>query len=409
MTTLNNADGMDKTADLSPQESLSLADSYFVDEDYELAVDAYAAALALLDSNGDGAIMIRALSHRSGAFYQLKRFHEARDDAQAAVSCHPCPGLRPGEMELLYKRLGLACLELKEYKEAKQAVEQALQLATLNKRDTAKYQTYIQQCNDKLNDTSVAASSKPSASDTTTRAASGNPPTAVLSPAQRRPTMPKYQYYQNDKFMTIAILEPGVHENDLQVAFGPKKLTVALRKGGVNFTIVRGTLYERVDIDHCKVKVMTEKVLVKLRKVESHEWPELFGLAGEDDEEEATKQAPLEDSTQEVPTVDSSKTRPYSSHRDWDAIERNLEMQEKQEMPEGEEAMTKLFQEIYAKADEDTKRAMIKSYQTSGGTVLSTNWNEVANTDYEANRTAPKGMEWKNWEGDKLKQKESDE
>jgi suppressor of G2 allele of SKP1 len=84
-------------------------------------------------------------------------------------------------------------------------------------------------------------------------------------------------------------------------------------------------------------------------------------------------------------------------------------MQEKQEMPEGEEAMTKLFQEIYAKADEDTKRAMIKSYQTSGGTVLSTNWNEVANTDYEANRTAPKGMEWKNWEGDKLKQKESDE
>ena len=26
---------------------------------------------------------------------------------------------------------------------------------------------------------------------------------------------------------------------------------------------------------------------------------------------------------------------------------------------------------------------MVKSYQTSGGTVLSTNWNEVKNHDYE--------------------------
>ena len=85
---------MDTTADLSPQESLSLADSYFVDEDYELAVDAYAAALALLASNDDdGAIMIRALSHRSAAFYQLKRFQEARDDAQAAVSCPSLSGI----------------------------------------------------------------------------------------------------------------------------------------------------------------------------------------------------------------------------------------------------------------------------------------------------------------------------
>jgi suppressor of G2 allele of SKP1 len=45
---------------------------------------------------------------------------------------------------------------------------------------------------------------------------------------------------------------------------------------------------------------------------------------------------------------------------------------------------------------------MIKSYQTSGGTVLSTNWSEVKQADYEKNRTAPKGMEWKTWEGKKL-------
>lgn len=48
---------------------------------------------------------------------------------------------------------------------------------------------------------------------------------------------------------------------------------------------------------------------------------------------------------------------------------------------------------------------MVKSMQTSGGTVLSTNWDEVKESDYENERVAPKGMEWKNYEGEKLKTK----
>ena len=40
----------------------------------------------------------------------------------------------------------------------------------------------------------------------------------------------------------------------------------------------------------------------------------------------------------------------------------------------------------------------------SGGTVLSTNWGEVSKKDYEKERQAPKGMEWRNWEGNKVPQ-----
>ena len=55
-----------------------------------------------------------------------------------------------------------------------------------------------------------------------------------------------------------------------------------------------------------------------------------------------------------------------------------------------------MFQKIYADASDDVKKAMNKSFQESGGTVLSTNWNEIgaAKTDVKP----PDGMEWKKWD-----------
>ena len=218
---------------------------------------------------------------------------------------------------------------------------------------------------------------------------------------------PKYQYYQDSVWMKIQIIESKLSAETCFVSITEDSLSVSVLKNGTTYTVIHGDLYDKILVDRCRTLYKEDKVLIKLKKAEESEWhsllddkkkkkslPKIEVTGGEENREEATKP--------------KSMPRPYASEKDWDAIDRDLKQQEENEKPEGEEALNALFKQIYANANEDTRRAMVKSMQTSGGTVLSTNWNEVKQADYEKERVAPKGMEWKNYEGDKLKMKEDD-
>jgi len=81
--------------------------------------------------------------------------------------------------------------------------------------------------------------------------------------------------------------------------------------------------------------------------------------------------------------------------KDWTDVEKEINKQLNAEPDE--EGINSLFKQIYSRGDEETRRAMIKSFQTSGGTVLSTNWGEVKEKDYEGKDRPepPKDQEWK--------------
>ena len=51
----------------------------------------------------------------------------------------------------------------------------------------------------------------------------------------------------------------------------------------------------------------------------------------------------------------------------WDKVALDVKKEEEEDTPEGAGALQHLFKGIYKNADADTRRAMIKSYQTSGG------------------------------------------
>lgn len=84
--------------------------------------------------------------------------------------------------------------------------------------------------------------------------------------------------------------------------------------------------------------------------------------------------------------------------KNWDKIVRDLEDEDEDDKkkPEGDEAVNKLFQQIYSNANPETRRAMMKSFQESNGTCLSTNWAEVSKGKVEV--TPPQGMESKKYE-----------
>ena len=77
--------------------------------------------------------------------------------------------------------------------------------------------------------------------------------------------------------------------------------------------------------------------------------------------------------------------------KDWDKIIREFEEEDKK----NEGSADDLFRQIYEKGSDEVRRAMVKSYTESAGTVLSTNWNEVSKEQTPIR--PPEGCSFQKW------------
>jgi suppressor of G2 allele of SKP1 len=101
---------------------------------------------------------------------------------------------------------------------------------------------------------------------------------------------------------------------------------------------------------------------------------------------------------QPTPAVEEAR----KAKKNWEGITTDILKSEKEttidEDPNvgGDSTLNSFFQKIFADSDDDTKRAMMKSFQESGGTTLSTNWDDVRKGRVPVK--PPSGSEEKKWD-----------
>ena len=220
---------------------------------------------------------------------------------------------------------------------------------------------------------------------------------AQAQPAKAR-INPKFDWYQNAQFVFISFKIEGGDKNlakNSKVKFEKDSVTIESEEQTIDLK-----LSNQIDTENSVKNAFEKKMELKLKKVqEGVNWislePTKAGSA-------VTQAAAV--AVQQPSPADPQKVRPYASNKNWDQIDREIQKDLDSEKPEGDSALNGLFKQIYERADPDTRRAMMKSYQTSGGTVLSTNWNEVAEKDYEGKDrpSAPDGQMWAD-EAEKIK------
>eukprot|EP00916_Digyalum_oweni_P006755 GHVL01011561.1.p1 GENE.GHVL01011561.1~~GHVL01011561.1.p1 ORF type:complete len:294 (-),score=68.21 GHVL01011561.1:286-1167(-) len=189
---------------------------------------------------------------------------------------------------------------------------------------------------------------------------------------QQNAGSPKYDWTQIGDELRITVHVTDITEDQVTTELQQRSVLIK-----INSKIVEiNDLFDNIRTDYSTKNISSNSVIIQLKKENQNiYWPSLQRASG----------------------MLKKPQSAYSTKKDWNVIDHEIEEEMKSDKPEGEAALNNLFKEIYSKSDPDTRRAMIKSFQTSGGTVLSTNWKEVSDQDYDKTIQAPEGLQVKRW------------
>lgn len=240
-------------------------------------------------------------------------------------------------------------------------------------------------------------------------------PQSVQTPASKI----RHEWYQTPENVIVTLYCKGIPKDKATVEIKDNSLEVSFPlPTGSDYNFSLDPLFSNIDRMKSHYKIMSTKAEFTLVKsTPGQKWssiegtgpvnPKNPGTNGSDPAQQAVKQAVLATTTNN--TVPAYPTSSKSGPKNWDKVASDLTKRPKKDANEGEEdgteepsideedgdPTTNFFKMLYKGADDDTRRAMMKSYQESNGTALSTNWAEVGKGPVET--SPPDGMEARKW------------
>lgn len=177
----------------------------------------------------------------------------------------------------------------------------------------------------------------------------------------------RHDWYQSETKVVITVLLKNAAEKNYTVKIEPQD--VHMTADGYELQL---RLLHPIVVERSSHKAYPSKVEITLAKETGIRWENLEKKA------ETAVAAP-----------------PTRQVKNWDLLVKEEEKIDEKEA-KGEAALNQLFKKIYSSSTPEVQKAMNKSFSESGGTVLSTNWNEVGKEKVEIK--PPEGTEFREWD-----------
>ncbi|OLL26337.1 Cochaperone protein, regulates activity of adenylyl cyclase Cyr1p [Neolecta irregularis DAH-3] len=174
------------------------------------------------------------------------------------------------------------------------------------------------------------------------------------------PAKVRHEWYQTASHVIVTLFVKNIPKEKIKVEITPTSLSVSFpNTKGSEFAFDIDPFAHQVSKEESSFRALSTKLEVHLKKVEPKQWNVLEGA------EESKPQGI------EYPT--SSR----KGAKNWDSIANETKEDDDSGNPDA------LFKHLFKDADEDMKRAMMKSYVESNGTALSTDWRSVSKEKVE--------------------------
>lgn len=321
------------------------------------------------------------LIQRSTAYQRTEQFDLSLADAEAALRA----ALERGKRELLASaqlRRAITLYKLERFGDARSAIQWS-EAKNDKEKGLTLWKAMIDQAYEKCgeDDTKRTVTIKeiPEAQATFSGKKSDAVATSLQTPAQKI----RYDWYQSQNSVTVTVMAKNIPRDAAKVVFHERKVEISFPiSDGTTYDLTLSPLFAEIDVSSSKYAVVSTKLEVTLQKaVSGIRWTALEGPG--------VLKSCLPSAHAGVPYPTSSKKGP----KNWDAMKsltvtddagktENIEIKD-DEIDEGDE-LNAFFKTLYRDSDPDTRRAMMKSYQESGGTSLSTNWSDVKSKSFKA-------------------------